>query len=247
MAEKKVKDLSDNKKPDAAKIVPHHAGHRDRLRGRFVKSGAGAFEDYELLELVLFAIIPRRDVKPLAKKLLAQFGGMAGVMGASLEDLQSVQGLGENAAVFLKTVHALTQRMLIGDVEKKPILGSWQKLLDYCHVAMAHEKREHFRILFLNRKNQLIADEVQQTGTVDHAPVYPREIVRRALELGATALILVHNHPSGDPTPSDSDITMTEEIIRATRALDILVHDHLIIAKNGHSSFKSLGLLDFTL
>jgi len=242
MAEKKVKDL-----PDDKKIVPHHAGHRDRLRGRFMKSGAGAFEDYELLELVLFAIIPRRDVKPLAKKLLAQFGGLAGVMGAGLEDLQSVQGLGENAAVFLKTVHALTQRMLIGDVAQKPILSSWQKLLDYCHVAMAHEKREHFRILFLNRKNQLIADEVQQTGTVDHAPVYPREIVRRALELGATALILVHNHPSGDPTPSDSDITMTEEIIRAARALDILVHDHLIIAKNGHSSFKSMGLLDFTL
>lgn len=242
MAEKKVKDL-----PVDKKIVPHHAGHRDRLRGRFVKSGAGAFEDYELLELVLFATIPRRDVKPLAKKLLAQFGGLAGVMGASLEDLQSVQGLGENAAVFLKTVHALTQRMLIGDVAQKPILSSWQKLLDYCHVAMAHEKREHFRILFLNRKNQLIADEVQQTGTVDHAPVYPREIVRRALELGATALILVHNHPSGDPTPSDSDITMTEEIIRAARALDILVHDHLIIAKSGHASFKSMGLLDFTL
>ncbi len=242
MAEKKIKPAADNTKP-----VPHHTGHRDRLRGRFVKSGAGAFEDYELLEMVLFAIIPRRDVKPLAKKLLADFGGIAGVLGASAEDLKAVRGLGDNAAIFLKTVHALTQRMLIGDVMHKPILSSWQKLLDYCHVAMAHEKREHFRILFLNRKNQLIADEVQQTGTVDHAPVYPREIVRRALELGATALILVHNHPSGDPTPSDSDITMTEEIIRAARALDIWVHDHLIIAKSGHTSFKSMGLLDFSL
>ncbi len=227
--------------------VPHHAGHRDRLRGRFAKSGAGAFEDYELLEMILFAIIPRRDVKPLAKQLLAEFGGIAGLLGASLEDLKSVKGLGENAAIFLKAVHALTQRMLVADVHKKPVLGSWQKLLDYCHVAMAHEKREHFRILFLNRKNELIADEVQQIGTVDHAPVYPREIVRRALELGATALILVHNHPSGDPTPSDSDITMTEEIIRAARALDILVHDHLIISRSGHASMKSLGLLHFSL
>ncbi len=224
---------------------PHHAGHRDRLRQRFLKSGAGAFEDYELLEMILFAAIPRRDVKPLAKTLLAQFGGIAGVLACDIETLKRVKGLSESSAVLLKTVHALTQRMLIGDVGKKPVLGSWQKLLDYCHVAMAHEKREHFRVLFLNRKNQLIADEVQQVGTVDHAPVYPREIVKRALELGATAMILVHNHPSGDPTPSDSDLAMTEEIIRAARALDLMVHDHLIISKNGHSSFKSLGLLDF--
>lgn len=232
--------------PKTKKEVPHHTGHRDRLRGRFVKSGAGAFEDYELLEMILFSAIPRRDVKPLAKKLLAQFGGLGGVFGAELEDLKKVQGLSENSATLLKTIHAAAQRMLISDVEKKPILSSWQKLIDYCYVAMAHEKREHFRVLFLNRKNQLIADEVQQIGTVDHAPVYPREIVKRALELGATALILVHNHPSGDPTPSDSDLAMTEEIIRAARALDVLVHDHLIISKNGHSSFKSMGLLDFT-
>lgn len=232
--------------PKTKKETPHHAGHRDRLRGRFVKSGAGAFEDYELLEMILFSAIPRRDVKPLAKKLLAQFGGLGGVFGAGLEDLKKVQGLSENSAALLKAIHAAAQRMLMGDIEKKPILGSWQKLIDYCYVAMAHEKREHFRVLFLNRKNQLIADEVQQIGTVDHAPVYPREIVKRALELGATALILVHNHPSGDPTPSDSDLSMTEEIIRAARALDVLVHDHLIISKNGHSSFKSMGLLDFT-
>ena len=228
------------------KLAPHHTGHRDRLRQRFLKSGAEGFQDYELLEMILFAAIPRRDVKPLAKQLLKEFGTLAGVMGASISDLQKVKGLSENSAVLLKTVHALSQKMLKNDIEKKPVLASWQKLLDYCHVAMAHEKREHFRVLFLNRKNQLIADEVQQVGTVDHTPVYPREIVRRALELGATAMILVHNHPSGDPNPSDSDIAMTEEVIKAAAALDILVHDHLIISQSGHVSFKSLGLLTFT-
>ncbi len=232
------------KTPALKKEVPHHSGHRDRLRARFVKSGAGACEDYELLELLLFAAIPRRDVKPLAKTLLKQFGSIAAVLAADMQDLAKVKGLSDNSAALVKLVHALTQRALIEDVEQKPILSSWKKLLDYCHVAMAHEKREQFRVLFLNRKNQLIADEVQQVGTVDHAPVYPREIVKRALELGATALILVHNHPSGDPSPSDSDIAMTEEIIRAARTLDVVVHDHLIIAKSGHASFKALGLLD---
>jgi DNA repair protein RadC len=233
--------------PEATKkAVPHHAGHRDRLRERFLKSGAEGVQDYELLEIVLFAAIPRKDVKPLAKQLLKEFGSLSGVMNASITDLQKVKGLSENAAVLFKAVQALTRKMLRNDMEKKPILGSWQKLLDYCHVAMAHEKREQFRVLFLNRKNQLIADEVQQVGTVDHTPVYPREIVKRALDLGATAMILVHNHPSGDPNPSDSDIAMTEEIIRAAAALDILVHDHLIISQNGHISFKSLGLLSFT-
>lgn len=226
---------------------PHHSGHRDRLRARFMRSGPDACEDYELVEMLLFAAIPRRDVKPLAKDLLKRFGSVAGLLAASAEDLAAVKGLSDNSAALIKLVHALTQRMLIGDVEKKPILSSWQKLLDYCHVAMAHEKREQFRVLFLNRKNQLIADEVLQEGTVDHAPVYPREIVRRALELGATALILVHNHPSGDPTPSDSDIVMTGEIIRAARALEVTVHDHLIIAKTGHASFKAMGLMDIAI
>jgi DNA repair protein RadC len=223
----------------------HHEGHRDRLRQRFIKSGAGAFEDYELLEMVLFACIPRKDVKPLAKQLLTRFGSIGGVMGAGLEDLKRVKGLSENSAVMLKTLHALTQRMLYEEIEKKPVLSSWAKLIDYCTVAMAHEKREHFRVMFLNRKNQLIADEVKQVGTVDHVPVYPREIIKRALELGATALILVHNHPSGDPTPSDGDIEMTKEIIKAAKALELVVHDHIIIGKSGHVSFKAMGLLDF--
>lgn len=230
----------------ALKPAQHHSGHRDRLRERFLKSGADGFQDYELLEMILFAAIPRRDVKPLAKQLLKEFGGLSGVLCASIADLQKVKGLSENSAVLLKMVQAITIRMLRNDIEKKPILSSWQKLIDYCYVAMAHEKREHFRVLFLNRKNQLMADEVQQIGTVDHTPVYPREIVKRALELGATAMILVHNHPSGDPSPSDTDISMTEEIIRAAASLDILVHDHLIISQNGHVSFKSLGLLSFT-
>jgi DNA repair protein RadC len=224
---------------------PHHAGHRDRLRARFLRSGAGAMEDYELIEMLLFAAIPRRDVKPLAKDLLKKFGGIPGLLGASIEDLKAVKGLSENSAALIKLAHVLSQRVLSAQIERKPILSSWQKLIDYCTVAMAHEQREQFRVLFLNRKNELIADEVQQMGTVDHTPVYPREIVRRALELGATALILVHNHPSGDPTPSDSDITMTAEVVKAAKSLDILVHDHLIIAKNGHSSFKSMGLMVF--
>ena len=227
-------------------IENHGEGHRDRLRQRFLRNGVGGVEDYELLEMLLFAAIPRRDVKPLAKTLLKTFGGIAGVLGASAVELQKVRGLSENSAALLKVVHALTQKMLWEEIEKKPLLGSWQKLIDYLTVAMAHEKREHFRVLFLNRKNQLIADEVQNTGTVDHAPVYPREIVKRALDLGATAMILVHNHPSGDPTPSDSDIVMTEEVIRAAAALDVMVHDHIIISANGYSSFKAMGLLEFT-
>ncbi|MBU6476238.1 MAG: DNA repair protein RadC, partial [Alphaproteobacteria bacterium] len=184
----------DAEKKDKNRALPHHAGHRDRLRERFLKSGLDGLQDYELLELVLFAAIPRRDVKPLAKQLLSEFGGVSGVLNAPVAELQKVKGMSENAAVLFKAVQGLTRKMLLGDIEKKPVLGAWQKLIDYCYVAMAHEKREHFRVLFLTRKNQLIADEVQQVGTVDHTPVYPREIVKRALDLGATALILVHNH-----------------------------------------------------
>lgn len=237
MAEKQLKE--------ADETPSQHDGHRDRLRQRFVKSGPGAFQDYELLEMLLFAAIPRKDVKPLAKQLLTRFGNLAGVMGASLDDLKRMKGLSENSAVMLKGIHAITQRMLYNDIEQKPVLSSWQKLIDYCTVAMAHDKREHFRVMFLDRKNKLIADEVKQVGTVDHVPVYPREVVGRALELGATALILVHNHPSGDPTPSQGDISMTREIIKAARALDLAVHDHIIIGKNGHVSFKAMGIVDF--
>ena len=227
------------------KDVAHYSGHRDRLRQRFLKSGADGFQDYELFEIVLFSALPRRDVKLIAKNLLKEFGSINAALSASVVDLKKVKGISDNSAVLLKTVYSLTQRMLKNDIEKKPILGSWQKLIDYCYVSMANEKREQFRILFLNRKNQLMADEVQQVGTVDHTPVYPREIVKRALELGATAMILVHNHPSGDHTPSDSDLDMTEEVIKAAAALDIQVHDHLIISKNGYTSFKSLGLMSF--
>ena len=232
--------------PDVSKKPePHHTGHRDRLRERFLKSGVDGLQDYELLEMILFSAIPRRDVKPLAKNLLKEFGSISGILSAGITDLQKVKGLSENAAILFKAVQALAQKMLWNDIEKQPVLSSWQKLLDYCHVAMAHEKREHFRVLFLNRKNQLMADEVQQTGTVDQAAVYPREIVKRALDLGASAVILVHNHPSGDPTPSKADIEMTNEIIRAAATMDILVHDHLIISRNGHTSFKALGLVSF--
>lgn len=226
--------------------VTLHEGHRDRLRQRFIQSGFTGLADYELLELLLFSAIPRRDVKPIAKQLLAKFGGLAGVFGADIGDLQKIKGISANVATQIKLVQAIHRRTLFEEIEDKPLLSSWQKLIDYCYVAMAHEKREHFRVVFLNRKNQLIGDEVQQVGTVDHAPVYPREVVRRALELGATAIILVHNHPSGDPEPSDSDIMMTQEVIRAAAALGIEVHDHIIISQSGHVSFKSLGLLDFT-
>lgn len=225
------------------KEVPHHAGHRERLRQRFLSAGPDSLADYELLELLLFMAIPRRDVKPLAKTLLDRFGSFSGVITASESDLLKVKGLSETSVAALKAVAAAATRLLRSHAHAKPLLTSWQALIDYCHAAMAHEEREQFRVLFLNKKNMLIADEVQQTGTVDHTPVYPREVIKRALELGATALILVHNHPSGDPTPSRSDIEMTQEIIRAAEALGVTVHDHIVISKSGHISFKTLGLL----
>ncbi|HWE05328.1 MAG TPA: DNA repair protein RadC [Rhizomicrobium sp.] len=223
--------------PDA----PHYQGHRERLRGRFLDSGAAALSDYELLELVLFAAIPRRDVKPLAKTLLAKFGSFAEVVAASRERLS--EHLGDGAIAQIKIIEAaalrLSRTMLMG----KPALSSWNALLDYCAAAMARAPKEEFRVLFLDRKNFLIGDEVMNKGTVDHAPVYPREIVKRALELSASALILVHNHPSGDPTPSRADIEMTREVVEAARALRIAVHDHLVIGRGGTASFKALGLL----
>ncbi len=229
----------------ATSKTPHYAGHRDRLRQRFLSGGVEALQDYELLELILFMAIPRRDVKPLAKDLITTFGGLRGVLRASVQDLMDKDkgDLGENAAIAIKTVTAAAQHLLKLEVINRPVFSGWTSLLDYCRTTVEDETRENFRILFLNRKNELIADEIQGFGTVDHTPAYPREIMKRALEIGATALILVHNHPSGDPTPSKTDIQMTREIVDAARPFRILVHDHVIVSAGGHSSFKKLGLI----
>jgi DNA repair protein RadC len=220
-----------------------NAGHRARLRARFLKGGADAMPDYELLELTLFAAVPRRDTKPMAKALLARFGSFAEVIAAPRARLLEITGVGESVANHLKIVEAAAQRLAKTKVIGRPALSSWAALLDYCTAAMARDANEAFRVLFLDRKNILIADEVQNKGTIDHTPVYPREIVKRALELGASSIILVHNHPSGDPTPSRADIEMTRDIANAAKALHIAVHDHLVIGRSGHASFKSLGLL----
>jgi DNA repair protein RadC len=222
---------------------PHYLGHRDRLRERFLLGGPDSLPDYELMELVLFAAIPRRDVKPLAKHLLARFGSFAEVIAAPRERLLEAEGIGEGVVTQLKIIEAAALRLSKTRLIGKPALSSWAALLDYCAAAMARGLREEFRVLFLDRKNILIADEVQSAGTIDHTPVYPREIVKRALDLGASAMILVHNHPSGDPTPSRADIEMTREIQAAAKPLHIAVHDHLIVGRSGHASFKSLGLL----
>ncbi|MGL5114086.1 MAG: RadC family protein [Beijerinckiaceae bacterium] len=216
-------------------------GHRERLRERFVLGGAEALPDYELLELALFRSLPRRDVKPIAKRLIARFGSFAETIAAPVERLVEVQGIGDSTAVDLKILAAVGQRMAKGAVARREVLSSWTSVIEYCRTAMAFAGREEFRILFLDKRNQLIADEVQQRGTVDHTPVYPREIMRRALELSATAVILVHNHPSGDPTPSQADIRMTQDIVAIGRPLGVLVHDHVIVGKQGHASLKGLG------
>jgi DNA repair protein RadC len=223
--------------------TPHYLGHRDRLRTRFREAGTEALSDYEMLELVLFRALPRRDVKPLAKDLIAKFGSFAEVISAPEKRLREVKGLGDAAIVDLKIVQAAASRLARGQVQRRTVLSSWSAVLDYCRTAMAFEDKEQFRILFLDKRNQLIADERQQTGTVDHAPVYPREVVKRALELSATAIILVHNHPSGDPTPSHADIQMTHSIIEVAKPLGISVHDHIIVGKEGHASLKGLKLI----
>lgn len=230
-----------NQLSDAGGEGLHYEGHRERLRARFLGAGADALSDYEMLELLLFAAIPRRDVKPLAKQLILEFGSFADAIAASRPRLGAL--LGDGAIAQFKIVEAAALRLARARVIKKPVLSSWSALLDYCHAAMAAKETEEFRVLFLDRKNVLIADEVQSQGTVDHAPVYPREIVKQALALSASALILVHNHPSGDPEPSRADIAMTREIVQAAAALKIAVHDHLVIGRHGHASFKSLGLL----
>ena len=236
MAEKRGKnELSD--------APPHYHGHRERLRGRFRDAGSDALSDYELLELVLFRAIPQRDVKPLAKALIARFGSFAEVVAAPRARLKELKGVGEAVVDELKVVHAAAGRLARGQVRKQPVLSSWGNVLDYCRTAQAFADKEQFRVLFLDKRNQLIADELQQTGTVDHTPVYPREVVKRALELSATALILVHNHPSGDPTPSRADIQMTRAIVEIAKPLGISVHDHIIVGKDGHASFKGLKLI----
>ena len=226
-----------------AEAAPHYHGHRQRLRQRFLEAGSEAVSDYELLELVLFRAIPQRDLKPLAKSLITTFGSFAEVIAAPPQRLAEIKGLGDAAIVELKIVQGAANRLARGQVKKRPLLSSWSSVLDYCRTTMAFADKEQFRILFLDKRNQLIADEVQQTGTVDHTPVYPREVVKRALELSATAVILVHNHPSGDPTPSRADIQMTQSIVEVAKPLGIAVHDHIIVGKEGHASFKGLRLI----
>ena len=222
---------------------PNFHGHRERLRERFREAGAESLSDYELLELVLFRALPRRDVKPLAKDLIATFGSFPEVIAAPAARLAEIRGLGATAITELKIIHAAASRLARGQVRKRPVLSSWSTVIDYCRTTMAFAEKEQFRVLFLDKRNQLIVDEVQQTGTVDHTPVYPREVVKRALELSATALILVHNHPSGDPTPSHADIEMTRTIVEVAKPLGIAVHDHIIVGRDGHASFKGLKLV----
>ena len=238
-----ISEKAETSKSKEKKPKPHYSGHRDRLRDRFKDNGANALADYELLELILFRAIPRRDTKPIAKALLAQFGTVAEVLSAPIERLKEVQGIGQSVAVDLKIIQAAGQRLAKDQIMEQPILSSWSELLEYCHSAMAYEKKEQFRLLFLDKKNRLIADEVQQVGTIDHTPTYPREVVKRALELSATAVILLHNHPSGDPTPSQADILMTQKIIEAATPMGIAVHDHIIIGKSGHTSLKALRFI----
>ena len=227
----------------AARDKPDYAGHRDRLRERFLNAGPSSLADYELLELVLFMALPGRDTKPIAKALLHRFGSFAGVISADPRRLDEIKGMGRSGVIGIKAVQAAALRFMRDELMDRPILSSWDQLLTYCRASMGYGDVEQFRILFLNNRNTLIADEVQQTGTVDHTPVYPREVVKRALELGATAIIMVHNHPSGDPTPSKADIEMTREVVEAARKLRITVHDHVIIGRTGHASFKSMALI----
>ena len=232
--------------PQQGSLLPApdlRAGHRQRLKERFTSGGPEALPDYELLELVLFGAIPRRDTKDLAKRLLERFGSFAEVINAPPERLKEIKGVGDAVVTQLKLVRAAALRLMRDSIMQRPVLGSWASVLEYCRAAMGFEAREQFRILFLDKKNRLIADEVQQQGTVDHTPVYIREVVKRALELSASAIILVHNHPSGDPTPSRADIDMTRQIVDAAKPLGIAVHDHIIVGRQGHASLKGLRLM----
>ena len=224
-------------------VKPHYVGHRDRLRTRFADKGADALADYELLELYLFRSIPRRDVKPLAKDLINRFGSFAEAISAPVELLTEIKGISVKTANDLKILQAAALKLSQEKLIARPVLSSWSALLDYCRSVMQFENKEQFRVLFLDKKNRLITDEILGKGTVDAAPVYPREVIKRALDLSSTAIILAHNHPSGDPTPSHADIEMTNKIITASKAIGVMVHDHLIIGRNNIVSFKQLGLM----
>lgn len=229
--------------PASGKQPSYIADHRQRLRARFMQGGAAAIPDYELLELVLFRAIPRRDVKPLARALMDRFGDFNRVITAPEPRLRDISGVGEAVIVELKVIEAAAHRMARSRVMRQHVLSGWDALLDYCHTTMAHRETEQFRVIYLDRKNVVIGDEEQGKGTVDHVPVYPREVAKRALELNASALILVHNHPSGDPTPSQADIDMTQQIFAACSALGLTLHDHLIIGKSRELSFRGEGYL----
>lgn len=238
--------------PEAPKAKPHHAGHRERLRDRARTAGLHHLPDYELLELFLFRSQPQGDVKPIAKALLTRFGSLAAVLAASIEDLRTVKsedsrgrskGVGLETALDLAALHEVARRVAKEEANRRTVISSWTALLAYVRLSLQHEPREQFRVLYLDNKNQLILDEIQNRGTVDHAPVYPREVVRRALELSAKSMIIVHNHPSGDPTPSRADIAMTKQVIEAAHSLELTVHDHLIVGREGVASFKQLGLM----
>jgi len=222
---------------------PHYHGHRERLRDRFHGAGPDALSDYELLEMVLFSARSRGDVKPLAKTLIKKFGSFAEVIHAPEARLREVDGIGDKTVTQLKLIAAAASRIAKGLLKQRTMLSSWNDVIGYCRTSMAFADKEQFRILFLDKRNQLIADEVQQIGTVDHTPVYPREVIKRALELSASAIILVHNHPSGDPTPSQADIQMTKAIVDIATPLGISVHDHIIVGKNGHASLKGMKLI----
>lgn len=228
----------------ASSTPPDALEHRQRIRDRFERLGGDAFEDYELLELLLFRTIPRRDTRPIAKALIKRFGSLSAALNAPGHLIKEIDGLGDAAAFDLSALAALVRATAKAELPRNTdMLGAWDKVLSYCRAVMAHETREQFRVLFLNKKNGLIADELQQRGTVDHTPVYPREVVKRALELSASAIILVHNHPSGDPAPSSADIEMTHRIKEIAQSLEIAVHDHLIIGRNGYTSLKAEGLM----
>lgn len=229
--------------PKGRRLPSYIRDHRKRLRDRFLEGGAAAMPDYELLELLLFRALPRCDVKPVARRLIETFGDFARVLSAPQDRLIAVKGVGPAVVLELKIAEAAAHRLARSKVIRKPVISSWDAVLDYCHTTMAHLETEQFRVLFLDRKNVLIADEEQSRGTVDHVPVYPREVVKRALELNASALILVHNHPSGDPTPSRSDVDMTAQIDAACAAIGVTIHDHVIIGKETDASFRALGLL----